>query len=302
MERPYFAKLAIVALISVSLCLVACGTIKSITPGVSSSNKSMLKKKVLVAPITNMSEQLNDEKATRLTETWLNLLKKDDSLSVALLTGFKSSQSAVTSSEQGVVVDPALIKKAGEMGMNILVTQVLEPLNYTAQKRGIWPFRKLKGEYNVSMITNAVDIVNGTLILSARDLETINMGPVPEGQKTPPTLKEENLNKALDDMLKSQSSSLLDALANQEWKGKIVLEGGKIRINGGADIGITKGSVFEVFAKGAQVKSATGKEYYVQGMKAGEISVTDVLEDYCFAAPLDNKAFENGQIIALKSK
>jgi hypothetical protein len=302
MERSFFTRLTIAVLILTSLCMFGCGTLKSFIPGASHTSKSMLKKKVLVAPVINMSEQLNDEKAAQLTETWLNLLKKDDSLLVTLLTGFKSSQSTVTSSEQGVVVDPALIKKAGEMGMNILVTQVLEPLNYTAKKRGIWPFRKLKGEYDVSMITNAVDIVNGTLILSSRDLETIKMGPVPEGQKTPPSFSKENLNKVLDDLLKSQSSSLLDALAGQEWKGKIVLEGGKIRINGGADIGITKGSVFEVFAKGEQVKSATGKEYYVQGMKAGEISVTDIMEDYSFAAPLDNKVFENGLIIALKSK
>jgi hypothetical protein len=201
-----------------------------------------------------------------------------------------------------VVTDPELIKKADEMGMNILVTYVLEPLNYTAKKRGIWPFRKLKGEYEVSMLVNAVDIINGTLIVSSRDTDRIKMGPVPEGQKTPPSWGEEALNKVLNDMLENQASTLLDTLATEEWMGKITLDGVKIKINGGSDIGITKGSIFEVFGRGEPVTSVTEKNFYALGMKVGEISVTDVFQDHSFAAPLDNKVFENGQTITLKAK
>jgi hypothetical protein len=299
MERSYFAKLAIAALVFIFLSTTGCSTLKSISPGMSSGDKSALKKKVLVAPVINMAG-LTDQKAAQLTEMWLDLLKKDDSLSVTLLTGFKSSQ--VASSERGVVTDPELIRKAGEMGMNILVTHILEPLNYTAKKRGIWPFRKLKGEYEVAMLVNSVDIINGTLIVSSRDTDAIKMGPVPEGQKTPPSWGEEALDKVLKDLQESQASTLLDTLANQEWMGKITLDGVKIRITGGSDIGITKGSIFEVFGRGEPVTSITGKEFYVLGMKVGEISVTDVFEDHSFAAPLENKVFENGQIITLKAK
>jgi len=188
------------------------------------------------------------------------------------------------------------------MGVNILVTQILEPINYTAKKRGIWPFRKLKGEYEVAMLVNAVDIVNGTLIVSSRETDTIDMGPVPEGEKTPPAWSEDAMNKVLDELLEAQASILQKALDKQEWKGKITLDSGKIRINGGEEIGINRGSVLEVFAKGAPVKSVTGKEYYVQGIKAGEITVTEVSGDYSFAAPVGNTVFENGQIVALKTK
>lgn len=301
MERSYFTKLAIAALVFTFLSTTGCSALKSITPGMSPGNKSALKKKVLIAPVINMAG-LNDQKAAQLTETFVNLLKKDDSLSVTLLTGFKTSQSGVMSSERGVVTDPELIRKADEMGMNILVTNVLEPLNYTAKKRGIWPFRKLKGEYEVAMLVNAVDIINGTLIVSSRDIDRIKMGPVPEGQKTPPPWGEEAMNDVLNDMQKGQASTLLDALSRQEWREKITLDGGKIKINGGADIGIAKGSVFEVFGRGEPIKSITGKEFYAQGMTIGEIRVTDVFEDHSFAVPLGDKIFENGQTILLKTK
>jgi hypothetical protein len=301
MKRSYFTRPAVAVLLLTALFLTGCSTLKSVTPVSFYGDNPILKKRVLVVPVTNIAG-FSDQKAAQLTESWVSLLKKDNSLSVTALTGFKGPQSAAASYERGVVTDPELINKAEEMGMNILVTRILEPVNYTAKKRGIWPFRKLKGEYEVAMLVNAVDIINGTLIVSSRDTDTIKMGPVPEGEKTPPAWSEEAMNKVLDDVQETQASILEKSLSKQEWKGKITLESGKIRINGGADVGITSGSVFEVFAKGEPVKSITGKEFYVQGMKIGEITVTDVSGDYSFAAPAGDNVFENGQIVALKAK
>jgi len=301
MKRSFVVRPAVAVLLLTALCLTGCSTLKSITPGSFYDNKTGIKKRVLVTPISNMAG-FSDQKAAQLTESWSNLLKKNSSLSVTLFSGSKGSQAIAASYEQGVVTDPELIKKADEMGMSILVTEVLEPVNYTSKKRGMWPFRKLKGQHEVAMLVNAVDIVNGTLIVSSRKTDIIDMGPVPEGEKTPPAWSEEAMNKVLDDVYEAQASTLQRALDRQEWKGKITIENGKIRINGGADVGITSGSVFEVFAKGEPVKSVTGKEYYVQGMKAGEITVTDVSGDYSFAAPAGNTVFESGQIVALKAK
>jgi hypothetical protein len=301
MKRSYFARPVIALLLLTTLILTGCGTLKSVTPKAFRGNETMLKKRVLVVPITNMAG-LSDQKAAQLTESWVKLLKKDNSLSVTLLTEFKGPQSTTTSSERGVVTDPELIKKSEEMGMNVLITQVLEPFDYTAKKRGIWPFRKNKGEYAVAMLVNAVDIINGTLIVSSRNTDAIKMGPVPEGEKTPPQWSDAAMNEVLDDILESQASTIQKTLEKQEWREKITLVDGKIRINGGAEIGVTKGSVFEVFDKGSPVKSIAGKEYYVQGMKIGEVTVTDVSEDHAFAAPVGDKIFENGQIVSLKNK
>jgi hypothetical protein len=312
MERSYFSRLAVVMLVSASFLVTGCSTFKSIyrsgsntaktiSRNVLPGDKPILKKRVLVVPVINLAG-FSDQKAGGLTETWLTLLKKDLSLSITPLTGSERSQSAITFSELGVVTDPLQVKKAEEMGMNILVTQVIEPLDYTAQKRGIWPFRTLKGEYEVSVVVNAVDIINGALILSSRETAQIKIGEVPEGQTTPPVLDEGRLNETLNDIQKRQATALLDALGAQEWKGLILLDEGRIKINGGADIGITKGSVFEVFGKGEPIKSVTGKIYNIEGIKLGEISVTEVTGDQAYAVPLDEKIFENGQIIELKAQ
>ena len=265
----------------------------------SHDGKAALKIKVLAAPLVNMAG-FDDEKLITLTESWIKFLKEDVSLLVTPLTGFESAQSVSTSTETGIVTDNALIKKAEEMGMNILITLVLEPLNYSAKRGIIWPFDKFKGEYDVSMVASAVDIISGTLIFSFRDSEKIKMGEVPEGQKTPVPLDRESLDNVLYELQKRLSSELLDLLSDHAWRGTISLEEGRIKISGGTDIGITAGSIFNVFGKGHAVKSVSGKTYHIDGPKEGEIKITDVMGSHSFAVPIGGKFFEAGQVISLK--
>jgi hypothetical protein len=269
-------------------------------PGkITHSEASILKKKVIIAPLINMAG-LKDEKAAMLTEAFSKLLKEDNTLLVTTLKGFESGRSA-DSIEKGITIDPALIKKAAEMGMNILVTAALEPLHYTAEKGIIWPFNKFKGEYDVSMLVNALDVTTDTVIYSFRVSEKIKMGEVPEKDKTPVPLAEETLNSVLAELQRRQSSELLEVLSNRAWRGVIARDGEKIRISGGRDIGINVGNIFDVFGKTEALKSAASEEYYVEGPKAGEIRVTEVLEDHSFAVPL-GEDIKDGQIIALESK
>lgn len=309
MKRSYLASLFLMIPLFAFL-MTGCSTLKSIygdrfhisrskPRDFSNGDNSLLKNKILLAPITNMAG-IKDEKTDTLMETLVTLLKKDESILVSALTEFESL--SPTDAEMGIVTDPALINRAEEMGMNALVTLVLEPLDYTVDKGIIWPFNKFKGEYNVSMVVNAVDITSGMVIFSFKESEKVKVGRVPEGQETPIPLDEETLDDVLYELLEKQASILLDVLAGRQWKGKISLDGEKIKISGGKDIGVTTGSVFEVFTKGEALKSATGKEYYIEGPKAGEIKVTDVMEDYSFAAPIGKVVFEDGQIITLKAE
>jgi hypothetical protein len=312
MGRPFFTRLFISLLLSVSFFVTGCGSLKSVygdrfhaarskPRDISHGDKSSFRKKVLVAPAINMAG-LNDEKTEQIDAAWVKLFEKDASLLVTSLTGFKSPQSAATSTETGVFTDPALIKKAEEMGMNILVTLVLEPLNYNTGKGILWPFNKLEGDYDVSIVANAIDTISGTVIFSFKETEKIKIGRVPEGQGTPVPLDEKILDDVLHKLQKRQSSAMLDVLDEQPWRGKIILDGEKIKISGGSDIGITAGNVFEVFTKGEELRSATGESYYSDGSKAGEIKVTDVMEDHSIAVPLGEKVFETGQIISFKSR
>ncbi len=309
MKRSYLAGLLVIILMFI-LCSAGCSTLKSVygdrfhiqrskPRDTSHGDSSGLRKKVLVAPLINMAG-LKDEKAAALTESLAGLLKKDSTLIITTLKEFESPQSTTSSADMGVTADPALIKKAGDMGMNILVTSVLEPLNYTADKGVIWPFNKFKGEYEVSMVVNAVDVTSGTVIFSFRESEKIDMGKVAEEDKKAVPLAEETLDEVISGLQGRHTSALLDVLAGRAWRGKITRDGEKIRISGGRDIGITVGNVFEVFGNPEPVKSIGSRDYYTEGQKAGEIRVTDVMEDHSFAVPI-GEGIVDGQIITLKT-
>ncbi len=71
-------------------------------------------------------------------------------------------------------------------------------------------------------------------------------------------------------------------------------------INGGKDIGVTEGSIFEVFDKGEPIQSINGKDYFYLGMKVAEVRAEEVMQKYTLAAPLNNERLIDGQLVRLK--
>ncbi|MBN1627873.1 MAG: hypothetical protein JW944_15240 [Deltaproteobacteria bacterium] len=312
MNVIYMTGRFIAVLLAASLFMAGCSIMRPIygdsfhisrsKPGnASSGDRGTLRLKIVAAPMINMAD-LDDERVEALTETWVNLLKEDESLLVTTLTGPEDLVLDIASAETGVYIDPALIEKAREMEMNILITSLLAPLHYSADKGIFWPFNKFKGEYDVSMIACAVDAATGTVIFTFKENEKIKMGQVPEGQTSPIPLDQDTLDNVLHVLQQRLASAMMDLLKEQPWTGKISLDNGRIRIGGGADVGITTGDVFNVFEKGEAVKSVTGRVYYSNSPKAGEIKVTEVMEDHSFAVPLGENVFEAGQVITLKTE
>ena len=276
-------------------------TAKEVSDKLLPGAKPILKKKVLLTPVMNLANVKN-EKVAQLTETLLNLLEKDDSLLITLSAGPSPSRDKMRSPQFGVIIDPELVQKAVEMGMNVLITCVLQPLEEETKTSGIWPLHRVKKEVVLSMSLNAVDTTSGTLLLNRLETRRLKIRrDESETQDEPLEIDDETLREELSSILKDLSSAVLDTLNDQYWSGRLEMTSeGYIKINGGEDIGIKDGSVFEVYGKKDSIRSVSGKSYYFLGPKDGEIRVEKTMEDYSLAVPLDNKHFENGQIVRLK--
>ncbi len=322
MKREIFNRLLLLMLLMPLIYSTGCGvaksayqlgadTAKSLTEKIVPGEKPLLKKRVMVSSVMNQAG-IKEEKVARLTEMLVTLLEKDDHLLVTLWEGPAPSREKVRSPQFGVVIDPELVKKADEKGMNVLVTCILNPFEVTTKKSGIWPFRRVKREVEVSIAVNALDITTGTLFLTNLETKMIKIQPglteqlvetrnvdvvdVREIDKD-----EEIPDKELFSIMEKQSSKVIDALDRQHWSGKIhVSQKDVIRINGGKDIGITEGDIFEVFGIGESISSPGGKKYSFLGPKVGEIRADEIFDDYSLATPLGNERFENGQVIKLK--
>jgi len=277
-----------------------CGTTKSVYKK-AWPKKGDLKKRVLVLPILDQAGA-GDEKVTQLTATLVELLQKDEKLLVQTGTMPVPSRQRVRSPEFGVVIDPALIAIADQMDMNVLVAGVLNPYEMKVKRSGWWPVRWVKREHEVSLLLNAYDTINGTIIVShleARKIKTPKDNPEGEQEKT--RIDENRLQEELSDIIEDHASTLIDELGDQPWRGKIIsVDGEDIVINAGEDIGLTSESIFEVFGEGEGVRSLSGRFLYLSGPKVGEIKTVKFMPSRATAVPVIGGPFKAGQVIKLK--
>jgi len=152
------------------------------------------------------------------------------------------------------------------------------------------------------MSMNTLDVINGTLILAATETRKIKTDlEEPADQADTWEVDNEILEKKVSSILKTHSSAISDELDDKPWTGKIRLTDNKtVIINGGQDIGVTQGSVFEVFSKSESIQSLSGKDYFFLGPKTGEIMAQEVMQKYTLAVPINNGKLEDGQLVRLK--
>ncbi|MFP3928549.1 MAG: hypothetical protein ACLFUP_06560 [Desulfobacteraceae bacterium] len=300
-----------------------CGFTKKIYREVS-PDESGLKKRVLVLPVVDQ-QGLGDKGVEEITAELAELLDKDPALMVGKAEEPIPSTLRSRSSEFGIIVDPDLAKMAEEMGMHVLVTAVVNPLEVIDHGPGLWPLNRIpvwpftgKGkEIEVSMVVNAVDIVRGTLILTRLERKRLDVPereddedeePLIVKEKEPRTddeiiaaLPDRLKKEALEEILREQAEAVKEKLREQAWSGRVVSVGGEsIVINGGEDVGLAEGDVFEVFRRGESISSATGRSFYLVGDKIGEIRAVKIMDRYAAAEPLEGEGFSAGQLIRPK--
>jgi hypothetical protein len=245
---------------------------------------------------------LGEEKTDALTSQLIELIKRDSNLLVYKSDQPMTSARKKRSPKYGIVTDPDLAKKAEELGMNSLVTSVLNPQEVVTERKGFWPFRRIKRHMEVSLLANAVDIMNGTLFLTNLEIQKIKLPKLQEGEEPAENpVSEEKLDKVLRKLLENQAAAIIDGLADQPWSGRVLsADGEKIIINAGKDVGLKDKTVFEVFGKGEPIKSVSGRSLFLLGAKVGEIQTLEVMDNYSSAVPITEGSFGPGQVIRFK--
>jgi hypothetical protein len=270
------------------------------------ADKSGLKKKVLILPFMNQAN-MPEKKYQELTNAFMGRLEKDDRLVLVhsqdpLPTTLKQGSSAL-----GILTDPDLAKKAEEMGCNVLVTVVLNAYELRLKRTGIWPLRKTKREVEASIVVNALDLINGTLFLThleseKMDFEMEDTDDEEELKIEMPEINDKVFNRLWSGIVERQVATLRPALRNQPWSGRVLsIQNQNVVVNAGRSVGLATGKVFEVFARGEPVRTASGRSIYLLGPKVGEIKATEIMEDSALAVPVTEAGYRAGQVIRVKN-
>ncbi len=286
-----------------------CSTTKRLYSKIA-PDSSGLKKRVLVLPFWDQAG-LGEQKLEQLTTQFLSLLNKDGAFVIEKGKRTSAVSDRARSPEYGIVTDPEQARRADQMGMNVMLTAVLSPLETQRIKTGIWPFRKIKDETQIAMYVNAFDVINGTLLLTR--LESVKIRTTAdiidedeeedsaEPQKIKPDIEEKTLAKSLSQIVDRQAAEVSSALRERPWLGKIISsDASGTLINAGNDVGVVPGAVFEVLGTGATISSASGQPLALLGSKVGEIKVTEVMKDRALASAQEGSSFRAGQVIRFK--
>jgi hypothetical protein len=261
-----------------------------------------LKKKVMVLSVIDQAG-IGEEKSEQMTASLVELLKKDKHLIVHRSTTRIPPTSKIRSPQYGMTMDPELAQRSETMGMQAVISGILTPFEFDSQKTGVWPFRSVKRTFEISMIVNVFDVTTNTLLLTElKSAKIKTKRDVSEGQEEKSADYEKIVDRELSHILDDQASAIKTALNNQPWTGRLISADGKtIMINGGKDVGITAGNVFEVFGEGESIPTASGRTIYLFGPKLGDIKADKVTENYASVVPMADERFKAGLMIRLKN-
>jgi len=299
MNKKLYFLFTFCALLSL-LLLTGCGMRALLTSQLLPDN-DWPKKRVMVMPANDLTGIALHESIDTIHEELTKILQKTGSFNLYPHIKTKKSYSFTP----GESIDPELMIKAKETGINAIIFETINPIELNPGKSGIWPFRKKAWSCTVSMDIDIVDVTAETTLLSKEIADNITL---PSEKTTEETEKGRNteikkraLKERLPDILKEAANAASLSLNQKVWTGRIVsIDTKEIIINAGRDAGLRPGVVLEVFKKGEYITSFNKQTYQLPGPKAGEIKILSIQQHHSFAEPIKEGNFKPGQIIRVK--
>jgi len=297
MKNRLLATVGLVLLISLGT-FWGCSTTHSLLKMIRSS-EPVLAKRIKVVPFLDETH-LGGNLGKTFTAEFIAKIRKIPSVILDEKPFDLSRPVNMKSPRFGIVTPKGLIRKAEERGLNILITGVVNPVDLTMKRTGIWPFRKNTHFYKISVVVNLIDVSTGAVLFTRLESKTFS-GSEEEYTDNEKEFMAELIKDHLPEILKKQVSAVTDVLEGIPWIGKVLsAEDNTIRVNGGRDVGIKEGYVFQVFSYGKWIKSMSGRPYPIRSEKVGEIEIVSVGEHEAVARPLSGGPFTIGQVILLK--
>ena len=272
MQKLYCFLLSFLVLSLSFFPLFSCSTTRSIVKKITPNSPS-LKKRVMVAPLIDQAG-IGPERTARIDADFVELLRISPHLLIFRTDKDIYRAAGIKTSEFGIVTPPELIKRARDSGMNALIVMVLNPLEVTSRKTGIWPFRDTSRIIEISMLVNMVDTTSGCLYSTSLESDEmaflIDELPGRDENEVIDQIIEEKMSR----ILKHQSSAVIKNIVEQPWTGKILtVDNGTIKINAGKDVGVRPDQIFTVFASGEIIVCQAGRSFYLLGKKIGAKNV-----------------------------
>jgi hypothetical protein len=267
------------------------------------SSKGLLRKKIGVAPLSDMTKaqdhRLSKELASLVME---NLTSKcdhsifvlsDHSLDTLFLANLPKNASGETDSL-------VLAQKARMAGLNAVVVMNIGGVASEKKKSGIIGFRKNRENVRIWVKLEVYDAYTGAKLL----FDSLSVEIKPEE------------NEAIDDENLSASQSVMDAMApfsktigksicktleDDPWRGFVIsVENDKAVISSGLDAGVQVGDVFALYEVEKTIDNVSGQQFRMPGKMVDEIKITSVAANRSEGVSVSGREVRVDSVIQIK--
>ncbi|MCP4665646.1 MAG: hypothetical protein GY849_04690 [Deltaproteobacteria bacterium] len=208
MYRRYVMRLLSLIFCFTLIAALGCGKAKPPARDIKPQGSGEVKR-VIVLPFIDNSG-LGKGTAAQATARFIELLGKSRYVTIQDPPKGMVLPDEASSPKYGIVTPPQLIKKAEALGLDALITGVIDPVAGITKKRGIWPFRSNRRIYDVSAIINVVHVPSKTVLLTRFETEKVSL-PL-EKQVDEKALAGRALDGGLPDVLKSLAKAASKSL------------------------------------------------------------------------------------------
>jgi hypothetical protein len=260
--------------------LSGCAPIRKITRDVTGASGD-LKKKVAITVFENRTRTAPDEiiesfhrqftaKLTRACSDTLLLTPEEKT--------FPEYLKKLPRLPSGLIDNYAFATTGRKYGFNAIVTGNLLDFKIDEEASGFWWFKGSRPYVELLMGVEVLDSETGAKILDERFSRKIKIREEEfESLRSKDTQKLTILSKPLQQIADDMGESICDAVNDQAWKGYIIsVLTDKVILSSGKDTGLVPGDVLEVYDSGSTISGHAGQQFFLPGLKIGEIRISAV--------------------------
>ncbi len=197
----------------------------------------------------------------------------------------------------------ATVEKGRGAGLNAILTGGILNLSLAQEDEGILWFRETKERLQIQFSLEIFDMETGAKIFDDRFIHEIkDMAPEEiEAFKTGRPALFPTLTKSLDQLARDIALKMCDAIMAQPWSGYVVsVDGNRVYLAFGKEIGIRSGEVLEVYETGKIFENLKGEKFILPGKKIGEIKVTQMEAKNSMAEIISGENIQTGNPVKFK--
>ncbi|UCD33159.1 MAG: hypothetical protein JSV38_04600 [Desulfobacterales bacterium] len=195
-----------------------------------------------------------------------------------------------------------LANASRQLGFNAILTGAITDIIKKQEERGFWLFKDTYHYFETHISVEVYDTLTGAKLLDERFSHEMEVDEIDfEGSNTSANLMTAIIKEAYSDIASDMGEHVCNEIVLQPWQGYITfVDADKIIITSGKTTGIKSGNVFEVYDSSEIFNGSAGQQFFIPGLKIGEIKITEVLTDSAEAVKISGQNIRVGSFIRPK--